>query len=192
MKLLLTRHGQSRWQTDGDSAGADAPLSPLGRLQAHRLGDFLQHYEHVDRVVASNLQRAYETATIAASYLDLPVSVEPGLREFTSHEAGTAPLPVSLRNPLSSTLPHPQYLAFRERISTALQRVIGDGEQDETILVVAHGGAIGMTLRVLLGSTTQRVWTANTALHALRWTGEFWMVRYLNKQEHLSRPLRSW
>ncbi|MCD6344181.1 MAG: histidine phosphatase family protein [Anaerolineae bacterium] len=192
MKLLLTRHGQSRWQTDGDSAGADALLSHLGQLQAHRLGEFLQRYEHVDRVVSSNLRRAYETATIVTSYLDLPVGVEPGLREFESHEAGLAPLPVSLRNPLAAAHPHPEHLAFRGRISTALQQVIGDGEQDETILVVAHGGAIGMILRVLLGSTTQRVWTANTALHALRWTGEFWVVRYLNKQEHLPRPLRSW
>ena len=192
MKLLLTRHGQSRWQTDGDSAGADAPLSHLGRLQAHRLGEFLQRYEHVDRVVSSNLRRAYETATIVASYLELPVGVESGLREFESHEAGLAPLPVSLQNPLASAHSHPEHLAFRGRISTALQQVIGDGEQDETILIVAHGGAIGMILRVLLGSTTQRIWTANTALHALRWTGEFWVVRYLNKQEHLPRPLRSW
>ena len=51
---------------------------------------------------------------------------------------------------------------------------------------------LGFTLlRLLLDSATMRIWTPNTALHSLRWTGDFWLLRYVNQQEHLPRPLRS-
>ena len=191
MKLLMTRHGQSRWQTDGESAGTDAPLSHLGELQAHRLGRYLKQHQEIDRIITSNLCRAHKTATIAASYLDLPVNVEPALREFESWEAGSPPAPHSIWEPVPISRPHSEHSAFRERIRTALQQVLGNGEQDETVLLVAHGGTLGTILRLLLGSDVQRIWTLNTGLHALKWTGEFWLIRYLNRVEHLPRPLRS-
>ncbi|MEA3309355.1 MAG: histidine phosphatase family protein [Chloroflexota bacterium] len=191
MKLLLTRHGQSRWQTDGKSAGEDAPLSHLGELQAHRLGRYLQQYEELDRIVSSNLSRAHKTATIVGSYLDLPVTVESSLREFESWDAGSPPPPRAIWEPAPASEPHPEHRAFRGRIHAALRQTIGDGESEETVLLVVHGGTIGTILRLLLGSEVQRIWTLNTALHSLSWTGKFWLIQYLNRVEHLPRPLRS-
>ena len=191
MKLLLTRHGQSRWQTEGDSAGPDAALTSLGEEQAHRLGRYLLQHEDLDRIVTSHLQRARATADILASYLDLTVEVDEALREFESWDAGEAPLPVSLWNPTPATAIHPENQAFRARVQAALERLVGDGTSDETVLIVAHGGVVGSALREILGAPTQRLWTANTALHCLEWTGEFWLVRYINRQEHLPRPRRS-
>ena len=191
MKLLLTRHGQSRWQTDGNSAGVDAPLSHLGELQAHRLGRYLRQREKIDRIISSNLSRAHKTATIVASYLDLPVTVEPALREFESWDAGSPPPPRAIWEPAPAAELHPEHRAFRARICAALKQIIGDGEDDETVLLVAHGGTLGTILRLLLGSEVQRIWTLNTALHSLSWTGKFWLIQYLNRVEHLPRPLRS-
>lgn len=191
MKLLLTRHGQSRWQTEGESAGADASLSPLGELQAHRLGVYLLHQEKVTRLVTSHLLRARTTAEIVNSYLDLPLAIDADLREFDSWDAGQAPMPVSIWNPTPVEAVHPENQVFRVRVQAALERLVGDGTSEETVLVVAHGGVVGTALRVLLGAPTQRLWTANTALHALEWTGEFWLVRYLNCQEHLPYSMRS-
>ncbi|MGC9357517.1 MAG: histidine phosphatase family protein [Anaerolineae bacterium] len=192
MRLLLTRHGQSRWQTEGSIAGGDSPLSPLGELQAHRLGVHLKRYETVDRIVASHLKRAHKTATIVASYLEMDLTVNPQLREFESDAAGRAPLPSSFWNPEPVEAPNPAHRGFLERVRGALCEILPDEEADETILVVAHGGTVGSILRVLLGATTQRLWTANTGLHLLEWREAYWLVHYVNNLEHLPRPLRSW
>ncbi len=192
MKLLLTRHGQSRWQVEGARAGADAALSPLGVIQAHRLGTYLRDNRPIDRIISSSLQRAYQTATIVNTYLDVPFEVDSELREFESREAGHAPHPTSIWDPTPAEALHPEHQAFKERVGDALERAIGTGEQEEIVLVVAHGGTIGAVLRLLLGAMTQRLWTGNTALHALEWTGEYWLVGYVNRMEHLARPLRSW
>ncbi|MGC9398184.1 MAG: histidine phosphatase family protein [Anaerolineae bacterium] len=191
MKLLLTRHGQSRWQTEGESAGADAALSALGATQAHQLGHYLLRHEEIDRIVTSPLQRARTTAQILTSYLDVPLEVDADLREFGSREAGEPPLPVSLWDPTPGQAPHPQHQRFRLRVRNALERIVGDGASDETVLIVAHGGVMGTALRMLLGASTPRLWTANTGLHALEWTGTFWMIHYVNRQEHLPPTLRS-
>lgn len=191
MKLLLTRHGQSRWQTDGEVAGPDAPLSPLGVLQAHRLGAYLAAREKPTRILASPLLRARQTAEIVAAYQGLPVAFDAALREFDTWDAADPSPPATIWQPDPLAPPHPEYVAFRARLRGALERALGDGGVKETVLIVAHGGAVGTMLRLLLGAPTARIWTPNTALHALRWTGDFWLVRYLNKQEHLPRPLRS-
>lgn len=191
MKLLLTRHGQSRWQTDGEVAGPDAPLSSLGVLQAHRLGEYLALRQKLTRIVASPLLRARQTAEIVAAYQGLAVSFEADLREFDSWDAADPPAPATIWQADTVMPPHPEYVAFRERLRGALTRILGTGVVEETVLLVAHGGTIGTVLRLLLGSPSVRIWTPNTALHALRWTGEFWVVQYLNQQEHLPRPLRS-
>jgi broad specificity phosphatase PhoE len=192
MRLLLTRHGQSRWQTDGDVAGGDSLLSPLGELQAHRLGAHLKRHETVDRMVTSHLERAHKTATIVASYLDAEFTVNPELREFESDAAGRPPLPTSFWDPAPAEAPNPDHRGFLDRVRGALHEILPDEEADETVLIVAHGGTVGTILKVLLGATTQRLWTANTGLHLLEWREEFWLVRYVNNLEHLPRPLRSW
>ncbi len=190
MKLLLTRHGQSQWQT-GTASEPDAPLSALGKLQAHRLGEYLARRERLTRIVASPLRRARQTAEIAALYLNLPVTFDADLREFDNWDAANPPSSTTMWQPDAATPLHPEYLAFCTRIQEALERMIDGGVADRNILIVAHGGTIGTLLRLLLGAPTMRIWTPNTALHSLRWMEEFWLLRYTNNQEHLPQPLRS-
>ena len=65
-RLLLVRHGQSTWNADGRWQGqADPPLSPLGRDQALTAA---QRVGTVDVVLASDLQRAVETASAMLDY----------------------------------------------------------------------------------------------------------------------------
>jgi broad specificity phosphatase PhoE len=186
------RHGQSLYQALGAEAGEDPPLSPLGIVQAHRLGEYLARYQRVDRILSSPLRRAYQTATIAAEYLGLPVAVDEALREFEDRFTMSPPLPRSALDPRGAVAATPERLRFIERVSGALRRLLADPERDETILVAAHGGTVSAILSLLLGMPTARIWSANTAIHNLRWTGEFWVIRYLNRQDHLPRPLRSW
>lgn len=79
-KVLLLRHGQSEWNADGRWQGqADPPLTDLGRHQALHA---CRSLGVVDAIVASDLQRAAETAAIISSELGVgPVVLDPDLRE---------------------------------------------------------------------------------------------------------------
>lgn len=79
-RVLLLRHGQSEWNADGRWQGqADPALTELGRLQAQHASRALGA---VDAIVASDLQRATDTAVIISEALGIgPVLVDPDLRE---------------------------------------------------------------------------------------------------------------
>ena len=79
-RVLLVRHGQSEWNADGRWQGqADPPLTDLGRAQARHAARSLGA---VDVIVASDLQRAAETAAIFSEELGVgPIVLDPDLRE---------------------------------------------------------------------------------------------------------------
>jgi len=78
--VLAVRHGQSTWNADGRWQGhADPPLSPLGVAQARAA---VAAIGAIDVVVASDLERARETAIVIADGLGVgPVVVDENLRE---------------------------------------------------------------------------------------------------------------
>jgi probable phosphoglycerate mutase len=79
-RALLLRHGQSEWNAVGRWQGqADPALTDLGRHQALHA---CRGLGAVDAIVASDLQRASETAAIISAELGVgPVVVDPDLRE---------------------------------------------------------------------------------------------------------------
>ena len=79
--LLLVRHGETDWNADGRLQGhTDRPLSDFGRRQARQLAEELAD-ESLEAIYASDLARARETAEIVGGRLELPVVLEPDLRE---------------------------------------------------------------------------------------------------------------
>jgi len=197
MKLLLARHGQSQWQTRVGELTPFVPLTELGERQAHTLGAYLAQSELIHAVVTSTMRRAQHTAEIVASYLGLTPVEEHDLREFEEwEEGGWSPLPVSMWDP-APAVPEfsPAYGRFRARVAEALKRAVASMAPDQTLLIVAHGGTIGVILRLILGSDTPRLWAANTALHLVEWDrpewGASWVVHYLNNLEHLPVELRT-
>jgi len=68
-RIVAIRHGETDWNTGARLQGQlDVPLNPLGRLQAQRLADALQH-EGLEAVIASDLGRAVDTALALAAPL---------------------------------------------------------------------------------------------------------------------------
>ena len=63
MYLFLVRHGQSVWNAEERHQGwADVPLSPLGELQAERIGQRLKD-QPFDYCFSSPIYRCYQTAS---------------------------------------------------------------------------------------------------------------------------------
>ena len=79
--ILFIRHAESVWNAAGRWQGqGNPPLSDAGRAQAERLARHLAG-EGVEALVASDLDRARETAEILGAALGLVPRIEPGLRE---------------------------------------------------------------------------------------------------------------
>lgn len=82
MKLILIRHGETRWNREKKVQGTtDIELDDMGVEQARRLALALKG-EKIDAIYASPLKRAYETARIIGQFHQGPIHVEEGLVEM--------------------------------------------------------------------------------------------------------------
>lgn len=145
-RLLLARHGQSTWNALGRWQGqADPPLSELGRLQALHAA---RAVGAVDVIVASDLERARDTALIISEQIGVgPVVVEQDLRERHSGEwSGLTRDEIERDWPgyLDAERRPPGYEPLEHlvtRVTGAITR-IGEEYAGAEVLVVTHGGVI--------------------------------------------------
>jgi broad specificity phosphatase PhoE/ribonuclease HI len=160
-RLLLLRHGQTELSVQRRYSGRGNPaLTELGRRQANAAAGYLAQRGGISVVVASPLQRAYDTATMAAKALGLDVSVDEDLIEtdFGAWE-GLTFSEAAARDPQlhrqwlrdTSTTP-PDGESFDQvnvRAHRARDRII-DEHGGTTVLVVSHVTPIKMLLRIAL------------------------------------------
>lgn len=92
MELILIRHGETAWNPEGRFQGTtDMELSEIGKEQVRLLGERFEHIK-VDRVIASPMKRAQDTAAAVAGPSGLTVETEPRLQEVLFGEwEGTNP-----------------------------------------------------------------------------------------------------
>jgi broad specificity phosphatase PhoE len=160
IRLALVRHGETVGNSSIRYHGiTDVVLSSLGRAQAHEARARLAQVRF-DRVVASSLTRAWQTATVIAP--EQPILLEEGLREvdfgrwegLTREEiAGRDPALYAQWQQSRQGFDYPDGEAgtdFRARIGDALQRLLT--MEAPSLLVVAHKGVIGVLFEALMGS----------------------------------------
>lgn len=81
-KIYLVRHGESQWNVLKRIQGQqDIPLTDKGNQQAHQIGNRLLD-KNIDFIYSSDLERAYDTATIIGEKLQINVESVPELREI--------------------------------------------------------------------------------------------------------------
>jgi probable phosphoglycerate mutase len=87
VRLLLVRHGETRWNEERrvQGAGSDTELNERGRAQAERLGLALRG-EDISAVYSSPLQRAMYTAEAISRHHGLLPRLEPRLAEIDAGE----------------------------------------------------------------------------------------------------------
>jgi ribonuclease H / adenosylcobalamin/alpha-ribazole phosphatase len=162
VRLILVRHGQTEGNVDRRLQGSEDPLTPLGRRQAQELAAHLAGRDDVTTLYASPYARARETAGAVGAALGL----EPILREDLAElDVGDA---VGYRyDDWAEAFPQ-EAIRFRtdgvdfawpggesgrqlgERVAREAARIIGDHRDDETVVVVSHGGALAWMLVYLL------------------------------------------
>jgi probable phosphoglycerate mutase len=82
--FVLLRHGETPLTPQkrfSGSGGTNPSLSPVGQDQATRAATELAARGTIQHILASPLTRTRETAAAVATRLDLPVTIEEGLRE---------------------------------------------------------------------------------------------------------------
>jgi broad specificity phosphatase PhoE len=199
VRLLLARHGQSVWNEIRRFQGAtDVGLSALGRAQATALGRAVRAYR-VAAAYASPMRRALETAEIALGGTGIPVVPLPDLRELSLGEwegrtvdeirrSPGDPYRAWLRAAERCAPPGAEPLEdVRRRVLAAVERIAGAHPNGDDVLVVAHGGVIGVYACHLLACAFDSLWRLRLD------NGSLTIVRpprlvTLNDTTHLASP----
>ena len=163
MKILLARHGETRWNAEGRYQGQrDIALSEVGEAQARLLGERLHDVE-VTRAVASPLSRARRTAELAMSeHRAAQLRFDDGFQEIAHGEweglqAGRV-APETVQMPGGESLQQ-----VLDRAWPALVRACEGLGADDTLLVVAHDAVNRVLLCKVLGLPLQRRWSFRQA-----------------------------
>ena len=87
MKLILVRHGETSWNKERRVQGSDSDieLNDTGLEQARKVANFLKN-EPINVIFSSPMQRARATAEAIASYHQVPVEFDQGLKELNVGE----------------------------------------------------------------------------------------------------------
>ncbi|HMU93602.1 MAG TPA: alpha-ribazole phosphatase [Anaerolineales bacterium] len=169
MKLYLTRHGQTDWNTAGRYQGqSDTPLNETGLRQAEQIAKRLSK-ETIHAIYSSDLSRAANTAQSIADFHALEIKKDSRWRELSfgdwegmTYQEMSASSPelfeAWMKDPLTISTPNGETLAqLAERVKAAFNEIKRE-HKDQTVLVVAHSGSLQSLLSVTLGVDLNRYW----------------------------------
>jgi 2,3-bisphosphoglycerate-dependent phosphoglycerate mutase len=198
-ELLFIRHGETDWNRQHRFQGQiDVPLNATGQRQAARLAARLAGDRH-DRLLASDLQRAQQTAEPLARAWGMPAEPLPALREqgfgifegleLTAIQANHAGLWQRwLAHDADFALPGGESARqFNARVMAAVQ-AIAAAHPGRRLAVVTHGGVLDMLWRHAhhLALDGQRACAIpNTGLNRLRWNAGSLQVELWGDASHL-------
>ena len=165
-EILLIRHGETAWNAERRLQGhLDIALNAQGQRQAAALGQSLLN-EPLDAIIASDLQRARQTAQAIAAPRGMTVLIDSGLRErcYGAFE-GLRYDEISSVYPqayaawqardLDARYPQGVHAAetmreFFARAVGAITRLVSDGRYRK-VAVVTHGGVLECAYRAAQG-----------------------------------------
>lgn len=169
IRLLLVRHGETDWNAQRRYQGqTDVPLNETGQRQVAALAKHLAG-EEISAILASDLQRARQTALAIAAHHGLPFREEPRMREIALGDwEGLAYAQVRERwaekmnawfaDPLHVAPPGGETLAqVADRVQSVIEEVTRLGV-DGTVILASHGGPLRVLLCLVLGMDVQAHW----------------------------------
>ncbi len=157
MKIYLVRHGETEYNRTKRIMGQmSTPMNEKGIKQAEILADALQNRQ-IKAIHSSDLKRATQTSDIISSKLDLPFETHEELRE---HGVGNLEGVTWADEFEDMTLHEFDKLmvkeggertdVFVERVWDKFLEIIKQYEQEDTILIVTHGGCIRVIIMKIM------------------------------------------
>ncbi len=167
--LILIRHGETDWNLEGRYTGqSDIPLNARGLQQAEALASKLCATKIV-AIYSSDLLRASQTALRLQAGNDIPLHLDPRLREIHQGEwEGLYLDEIQARYrqawekrknaPLEVAPPGGETVGeVRQRVLEAIREIINRHPQ-ETVAIVSHGLALGIIQVETRGLPIESVW----------------------------------
>ncbi|BBG03493.1 MULTISPECIES: histidine phosphatase family protein [Pseudonocardia] len=181
-RLTLLRHGQTGYNAGGRMQGhLDTQLTDEGRAQAAAAAPLLADVAF-DRIITSDLSRAYDTAMAVAGATGLPVSVDKRLRETHLGDwQGRTVDEIEAAEPgaIASWRSDPRWAppGGESRIDVVVRSLpvvaeldleYADDPAERSVLLVAHGGMIaGMVCGLL--DLPESAWPVIGGMGNARW-----------------------
>ncbi|MFB6246007.1 MAG: histidine phosphatase family protein [Candidatus Pacearchaeota archaeon] len=174
MNLILIRHGESLANSKGEHQGredvwSDTFLSNRGKDQAHKLAQRLKT-EYIDTIYSSPLKRAYYTAKEINKFHGLDHKVDSRLAEKKDSES---------RDDLI------------ERVLDFIKEVLNSHSNQESILIVSHGGINRAMIGISTGERrmgarlARKISQSNTGINRLEKDGSHYKIHCINSIDHL-------
>lgn len=196
MRLLMIRHGESEADILHVHEGrADFDLTERGRKQAEAMSAYVRQHYKIDKIYASPLKRAAQTAKLLSSAVGVPVQYEDRLMEFNNGLlAGLSYAEANARYPkLDIPLHEAVYeqeskLTFRFRAEFMLSKILSENPDESTAAVVTHGGMIDQLYKAFLRlpvTSDAYFYTDDTGIHEWVIRGETRRIEKANSQKHL-------
>lgn len=200
-RLWLIRHGETSWNLEGRVQGqTDVPLSAVGEAQALAVAAMFAG-RHFDVLYSSDLQRVVQTARRTAQALDLPIQLDPALRErhYGIFETLTyAEAKARYPEDYARFKAHDLEFDFRsgERLrdffarSVACLASIASRHSGKQVLVFTHGGVLDMAYRHAKGlsvAATRDFEIPNAAINQIEIAGDRFNVLTWAERGHLER-----
>ncbi len=179
-RIILWRHGRTEWNLAGRVQGqSDVPLDDVGIKQAWESAARLASLGPT-RILTSDLRRAADTAAVLGRLCDVEVEPDPRLRElnFGAREGLTWPeaweqMPEGMKAWMDgdeSQIPGSEtHHEAGLRFAAALHDHVARLGEDETLVVVAHGGVARVGACAFLGFPVES-WGSFGGLNNCAWS----------------------
>lgn len=191
-RILLVRHGESEANLARCFAGQiDPELTELGMEQARLTAKFILDNYKVDKVYASDLQRAYKTAKALGDMLGLEVIKTRGMREIDGGEWEgikwddlVANYPVEygiwMNDIGNSSCPAGETMRdFSNRIMTELERIAKEND-GKTVAIGTHATPIRVIQGIIERGDVSKIsdvpWASNASVTVIEYDGEFKLI----------------
>lgn len=206
-RLLLLRHGETTYNATGRMQGQlDTELSDVGRAQAAAAAEYFAAKEPgLTRIISSDLMRAHDTAKAIGETCGIDVSVDKRLRETylgtwqeRSFEELDTEFPGARDLWRHSATWAPPGAESRVEVGARMRAVVDElaadpAWDDETFMIVSHGGAIAALMASLL-DLPEELYTTFNGVRNTAWaelqqrtrpTGETrWYINAFNSQAY--------
>ncbi len=203
-RIIAIRHGETAWNVDTRIQGQlDIELNDTGLWQAQRVAQALSE-ESVAAIYASDLSRAFQTASAIGHVLGLQPVPTPALRERHFGEfqtrtwaeiESTWPDQAKLwrqREPEWAPQGGESLITLHQRISQCVNQ-LAQAHMGQQMVLVAHGGIMDVLYRWGTGQTLQapRTWSlGNAVINRVLWTPQGLTLVGWGDDRHLQNASR--